>query len=325
MYNCRQELQNLRDLGIELETKSFAPINPKPLKREMLADSFGQAIQPKKDGFLVEVKADTPLNFVIILKVKRGQNQNILPIIVSGREKHITPLGDQTKDESVATYLKVVPTNPTKKESWETTKYHRTNNVRLVYVLDNLFSMWEIAVATRVCDGKARHHLTIQKNYEGEMYNFQGMVIIPSWQFPGYDQWGDLQNLLERWPDPDLGHLTKIKSTKELPAGPSIPSLTTSDLPLFLPPDVRVARVVFFNLASGKGKTESGLTLHWSKIETDSRFAHLEKGQIITFYGTEKENDFTENLQAVGIEVVPAMLPLPKSKKSKSKKDTKGR
>lgn len=295
MYNCQEKLEELREeVGVSVEVKSFTPQTLKPFKRQLLEPSFGQLLNPEKDGFLQEVGAKTPLNFVLIVEAPR--DRHIRPVIVSGRSKRIIRLGDQTPQEPLATYAKVVVTNPTK-EDWESTKYNRENNLRLVSVTSDLFAMWEIGVVTRIIGSVAKHFLTVQKEYEGKMYNLGGTVLIPD--FPGFDQWGDLQNILEEWPDPTLAHLTEIESL--------VQTATTgiSAAPL----EENRARVIFFNLAGGKGKAattagQEALTVHWSKIETSERFAHLEKGQIISFTGTAPENEKSNNIQAIGIRIV---------------------
>lgn len=283
MYNCHRELKELKKLGIEIFVDA-----------ESGADVIALAA-PEQDGFLNDFEANECISFKIVISTPRSRN--IIPAVVYGKEKKINLLGDKSPSDDRATYRKNVPTRLVFKglSGYFTTQYV-DNNARIFRIDGNRFQMWEIAVVTRIKYYRSLYFLTIQKVYEADMYNDSGKIWVSPYQFPGFVFWASLRRLLEERVD-----VFALPGKIPEKTGEHQEEGEINEYPNEIYGGGSIGRVIFFNLANGKGKIYSDdfetLTVHWSKIKTKERFAHLLGGQLVTFKNVMREEK-TENYQA---------------------------
>lgn len=234
-------------------------------------------IQPNpNDGFLFAIDPWIRVEFRILIDLPEESRQ-IQVATVHGRNKMITPKKSIVSDKHYQRFVKGVRNRKTENVPYLSTK-HEGNNTRIVFTANGRFEMWETAIPTRTLDGQAHFFLTIQKLYEGQMYNFEGKVYIPDTQYPGYHNWPSLQEYLNK--TIDLGQLEKIDLDQMLEI------LTKEDRPEEVPAEGNTGIVKYFCLASGLGLAKTSMDnamIHWSQIVSSERLACLEKGEAIRF------------------------------------------
>lgn len=255
-----------------------------------LVDDKGfMELKPKEDGSLATLPADVPVEFGIMIRAERTTNRVITAASVYGRKRIIDGKGDYTATEPEATFVKLIRNRETqltgaKGQKLLSTK-HEGNNTRLVIVENNLFKMFELAVPTRIYDEEARYFLTVQKLYQGRLYNLGGYPYIPSSDYPGYLRWERLQEFLPHVIDIEkLPILDRPLETAEelqvLLSGQQLNNGKVNGL------SDNEAVVEYFCLASGLGLAHTAYgpgRIHWTEIESNDPFVHLSQGQRITF------------------------------------------
>lgn len=272
MYNCHRELKSLGELGLNISVH----------KKEFLHEDK-KLLEPGEDGFITKLFKNMPTDFIITTEARRSDNL-VLATVVGGT-RNIQSLKDHTPDDSSATYVKKVAAE--RISSGFTTKPSR-NNFRIFSTHKNKFRMWEVAIVTRILGRDSLYFLTIQKIYEADMYNDDGNIWMPPEQYPGYEKWESLQNLLVRMVELDsLLDQSEYKPSKNKKDKDSVN------------PDR--GRMLFFNLSGSYGLAEVNIEdfdtaiVYWSQINTNDRFTHLEEGQMVSFgYYNIKENHTIE-------------------------------
>ncbi|OGN12185.1 MAG: hypothetical protein A3C71_00705 [Candidatus Yanofskybacteria bacterium RIFCSPHIGHO2_02_FULL_43_15c] len=238
-----------------------------------------QLIQPdQNDGFLFSINPWTPLEFSILIDLPVKHN-DIQVVTVCGRDKTIVSKQSITPDKHYRRFVKRVRNRATENVPYLSTK-HEGNNTRIIFTANGQFEMWEVAIPTRILNGQAHFFLTVQKLYEGRMYNYEGKVYIPETQYAGYQNWPNLQEY--------LGKAVPLNQLEEIDSDQMLEILVSSEDQLEEIPAVEdnAGVVKYFCLASGLGLAAVNVNnamIHWSQILSPERLACLEKGQPIRF------------------------------------------
>ena len=227
-----------------------------------------------KDGHLVSLPSHQPVCFSIFLKVPRDPDFQV--VSVYGRQRNIALKHDIMSGNLRAVYEKKIKNRKTRaitSNGYEvlSTK-HEGNNVRVVIAKNGIFQMWEVAIPTRIINNEAFFFLTIQRLYQGNIFNLDRHVYIPDWQFPGYKKWKDFQSL--------IFNIVKDQKLKKIKI--EIPKPNKEQKELL----ENHGEVIFFCLASGLGviRTNEGPALfHWSDICSCARFVYLLKGDLVEY------------------------------------------
>ena len=227
-----------------------------------------------KDGHLVSLPSHQPVCFSIFLKVPRDPDFQV--VSVYGRQRNIALKHDILPENLRAVYEKKIKNRKTRaitSNGYEvlSTK-HEGNNVRVVIAKNGIFQMWEVAIPTRIINNEAFFFLTIQRLYQGNIFNLDRHVYIPDWQFPGYKKWKDFQSL--------IFNIVKDQKLKKIKI--EIPKSNKEQKEL----SKNHGEVIFFCLASGLGviRTNEGPALfHWSDINSCARFVYLLKGDLVEY------------------------------------------
>ena len=272
MYDAKKEIEKLEEVGIKISVI----LDP---------EGIAKTLEPAADGLILISPVKLSRKFRIVLKIEPGEDK-ITPAIIQGKQRTISFLSNKAPEKEAAIYFRNVSTHQV--PAGYSTQYV-DNNLRIFRISGNLFQMWEIAIVTRIiCTDQnqppALYFLTIQLVYESEMFEdpfLDSIVVMPN--YDGYEKWDSLKEYLPDWVD-----LDDIPSLAEY--RPRVTAKTKKML------ENNEARVLFFNLANGKGKIETGdgrvLTAHWSQIKTvesPEEFAYLETGQVVTFEGVDAE------------------------------------
>jgi len=246
-------------------------------------------LKPGMAGHLATLPADLPVEFGIMARASRNTERIVAAASVYGRKRIIDGKRNYTADEPIASFAKLIRNRETQLRGAEnqilfSTK-HEGNNTRLIVIDGNLFQMWELAIPTRIYGDEAKFFLTVQKLYQGRLYNLGGYPYIPSSDYPGYLRWERLQEFLPRIIELDrLPYLEQPFETAEELQGLLNSKVTANGKITGLEEDEAI--VEYFCLASGLGlaHTAHGVgRIHWTEIESDELFVHLSKGQRIKF------------------------------------------
>ncbi len=282
MYNCHKELSRLAKKGVAVSVLST-------LGESETYEGFELDTTP--DGHLISFPTNRPAKFTIKISVIEKNGQKVVPAIIEpGEGKKIVPLSGKP-EENTLVYKRRVATKPLKLESMYTTKYV-DNNVRIFRIEGNSFEMWEVAIVTRIDESKniSQYFLTVQLVYSSKMFRSgKGAIEMPG--FSGYKKWKSLQRHLTGWVTAEDLYPKPVKKIETAPKKEVFKSNT--------------GRVLFFNLANGKGFIESDqgpLSVHWSEIATEESegFAHLEAGQPVSYLAVDTEEK-TNNLKAITV------------------------
>ncbi len=234
-------------------------------------------LQPdQNDGFLFSISPWISLEFKILIDLPVDYD-HIQVVTVCGRDKKIVSKKSITSDKHYRRFVKRVRNRATENVPYLSTK-HEGNNTRIIFTTNGKFEMWEAAIPTRILDGKASFFLTIQKLYEGRMYNFEGKVYIPETQYPGYQNWPNLQEYLNSTFD--------VETLEKIDLDRMLEILDQGDQAEEVPVEENKGVVEYFCLASGLGLAATNTNqamIHWSQIVSPERLAYLEKGQPIRF------------------------------------------
>lgn len=270
MYDCRQTLHELNAMGIDVRV--YQGIFP---------------LIPDRDGFLFWLPKDEKIDFR--LQVVTVRDPGIKVITVEGQHKHIQGRTDQTPEEALATYERIISTDeiidalPEKEYSTKPGNH----NLRIVVVRNGQFELWEAAIVTfvRASEERAEYHLAIQRTYSAKLYRRAGKFFVRRAEYRNFDQWDDLHKLLKKMVN--IESLEEFEGSDEVSEDTADPSLGDTQ-----------ARVLFFNLSKlwGFGITNSRVAmLHWSQIaRNDGEFPMFETGELIQFEKLEEtgENRF---------------------------------
>ncbi len=258
-----------------------------------------ERIAPEADGFLTSFPAFMGVEFLLALRIPRSLNIKPARVKVYEGGRFLKTLPDQSEEKNAGLFSRIIVNTATRKSTSDgyvalSTK-HNNNNIRLVAAIKNVFQMWELAIVTRVgADDEAGFFLTVQKLYQGKMYNRAGRIYIPDWEYPGFQRWPSLQRFL-----------AQMVNARQLPPADQIltvPSDKTEKI------EKHEAVVEFFCLASGLGLARivkgHKAVIHWRDIITDDRFAGLAAGQKLFFDGLEIHGQTKRYLQLK--EIYPA-------------------
>ncbi|MDP3730964.1 MAG: hypothetical protein Q8R34_00485 [bacterium] len=238
-----------------------------------------QLIQPdQNDGFLFSINPWVSLEFRILIDLP-VDHEHINVVTVHGRDKKITAKQSITPGKHYRRFVKKVKNRATENVPYLSTK-HEGNNTRIIFTANGKFEMWEVAIPTRILNGQAHFFLTVQKLYEGRMYNYEGKVYIPETQYLGYQDWPHLQEYLNK--------IVPLDQLEEIDFDQMLEILAREDRPEEVLAEDNIGAVKYFCLASGLGLAAVNANeamIHWSEIISPERLACLEKGQLIRFAG----------------------------------------
>ncbi len=261
MYNVSNELAKLNQLLLSVWVSE--PLKGKVSKMELAQMELQE---PKEDGFIAATREK--VSFAI--RINSLISMPDIKVVMVGPPKNGSPidlLGNYGMDDSPV-YLKVVPTHEI--VDGYTTK-PVDNNFRIISTRDNIFRMFQVGVATRIdSSGESYYFLTVQEMYKSELVLANGRITAPD--FPGYEDWDDLKDLISEMVDPMSLSLSKTPTESKM----KDPSTFSGN----------EGQVIYFNLIDGNGRaqTRDGVQFfHWTQIDIDDRLAYLEAGQDILF------------------------------------------
>lgn len=257
-------LHSCHDLGIEphvvlVDKKSISGIRP---------------LSPGREGLIFSASPSSQYEFQLTIDVLT--KRPIVVATVEGESKQVVSLRNIPTQSERRRYIRIVRSIQTELQNIETGRRahstkHRSNNVRLIRVKEGRFQMWEVVIPTRIIDDTAHFFLTIQKLYEGQLYQNSGQIYIPKSEFPGFHRWPSLQSFLAKRINAEL-----------LPLAPA----ETEPIDNFEFISDYHGTVQFFCFASGYGRilTNSGsAAVHWRDIKSDKLFAHLLPEALVKF------------------------------------------
>ncbi len=256
MYNYNQRLAEMQKLGLV----------------RILACTHEELSTDLEDSGLLDVHdCKVPIKFELILHVEK--TVNVVVFFTQGDARNINLITGRSSDEEPPRFFSKNIGTTTDNGNRYTTKNnsHQTNGVWFMSLADKKLQMWEVAIVTNIKDEKSHYYLSLQLVYQADMYKKKGELWIPPDQFPGYDSWHSLQNLLQEVVDvKSLKAAARYKAAKVEP-------VDIAD---------NQARVTWFSQSRryGFAKLGDGRTcrLHASQV-LDQDFPAFEQGQVIAF------------------------------------------
>ncbi len=257
MYNYPQRLAEMQELG---------------LIRILVCDTHGELpMDLRNSGLLGTYSYKTVVKFELVLEVNKSAD--VAVFFTQGDARDINFINDRSSDEEMTGFFSKNIGTTTDNDGRYTTKNnpHQTNGVWFMSFAKGKLKMWEVAIVTKIIGELSWYYLSLQLTYQADMFNKEGELWISPEQFPGYENWHSLQDLLQEAVDIKLlKPASKYKAAK-------VKKVKLAD---------NQAKITWFSQSRRYGFAELGDgrtgRLHASQV-LEQEFPAFEPGQIVLF------------------------------------------